>query len=166
MRRPLIAVLAVAAIAAAWWLWPTETRRVRARLTALADAVSVPAGETDLARVARLAALARLLAPDVTLEGPNGATVIRGRETVVGIATRLGSTGGATTIELTDIAVALDASATSASATATVRARDTKPTAIEGVTGETVRIDLARISGDWLVTRGAIERTLKRPEVR
>jgi hypothetical protein len=89
IRRPgtFAAVLLIAL--AAWWYWPTDRRRIVAAGRELAEAASIPAAEPDLARVARAAALSRLLAPGVRLIGPAGRVGIEGREGALALATRL-----------------------------------------------------------------------------
>jgi hypothetical protein len=71
MSRRVITVAGVLVVAiAAWWLWPTDRRRIIAAGRELAQAASIPANEPDLARVTRAATLSRMLAPDVRLLGP------------------------------------------------------------------------------------------------
>jgi hypothetical protein len=90
MSRRVITVAGVLVVAlAAWWLWPTDRRRIIAAGRELAQAASIPANEPDLARVTRAARLSRLLAPDVRLLGPSGRAGIDGREAALGLATRL-----------------------------------------------------------------------------
>ena len=52
-------LLAVIAGGAAFFLWPSEASRVRARVLAAADAISARPGEGDFDRLARLAGLAK-----------------------------------------------------------------------------------------------------------
>jgi hypothetical protein len=88
-RRMLGYAAALLLAAAAFWYWPTDRRRIIAAGRELAEVASIPATEADLARVARAAALSRLLAPGVRLVGPSGRVVIDGREAALGLATRL-----------------------------------------------------------------------------
>jgi hypothetical protein len=166
MRRLVAAGSAIVVIAAVWWLWPTETRRVRTRVIALAHAVSVPAGEPDLQRVARMAALARGLAADVSLEGPEDGRAITGREAVVGLASRLGSLAGPASIELSGVNVAVDDLGSSAAVTATVHLRTSEHPDVQRLESEAVRIELTKVAGEWLVTRVAAERALTKPALR
>jgi len=161
-RRLVTAVAVTAAIAAAWWLWPTDTRRIRSRLTSLASAVSVPAGEPDLQRVTRLAALARGLALDVSLHPGDGMPILADRDAVVALASRLGSIGGPTSIELSNIEIDVDADGRDAVATALVRVR-TGGDAVRPLDNHVVRFELVKVDGDWLLRRAAPEQALVRP---
>ena len=51
----------------AWWLWPNEERVILSRLSDLAGKVSVRAGESPLARVARASKTVEFFTPDVTM---------------------------------------------------------------------------------------------------
>lgn len=162
MWRSLAAAAGIAAIVAAWWLWPTDARRVRARLTALASAVSVTAGEPDLERVTRLAALSRGLAPDVALEPDDGSSGIRGREAVVALVSRLGSIGGPTSVELSDVEVSVESSGAHAVATAIVTVRSGGDS-VRQFDGHAVRFDFVKADGDWLLQRAGPDPVLARP---
>jgi hypothetical protein len=90
VSRRIAAVAGVLVVAlGAWWLWPTDRRRIIAAGRELAQAASIPVNEPDLARVTRAAVLSRLLAPGVRLVGPTGRVGIDGREAALGLATRL-----------------------------------------------------------------------------
>jgi hypothetical protein len=171
IRLLLIAVLVVAAVVAFRW-WRDPAREVRGRVNAAAAAVSSRAGEGDLDRVARLAGLGKLLAPDVVVEAAPGEATsvpgIRGRDAVVGLASQLAAAGGPQTIELTDVQVTLDDAKTRAIVTAVVRVTSASPgeTPRAGLAssfhGDVVRIELTRNSGDWLIARAAPEPALRR----
>jgi hypothetical protein len=111
--------------------------------------------------VARAAALARTLAPDVVVEtGPDGPSV-QGRETVVGVASRIG-TGGALAVTLDGIELAIDGDAGRATATALARVAGAGANEAASYDGAEVRIELARIDGAWRIVRVAPDRTLSR----
>jgi len=88
-RGALVAGIAVLVAVAAWWWWPTDRRRIIAATRELAETVSVPPSEPDLARVTRAARLSRLLAPDFRLVDAGGRVVVDGRDTAIGFATKL-----------------------------------------------------------------------------
>ena len=88
-RRVVVAGIVVLVAVAAWWWWPTDRRRIIAATQALAETVSVPSSEPDLARVTRAARLSRLLAPDFRLVDAQGRIVVDGRDTAIGFATKL-----------------------------------------------------------------------------
>jgi hypothetical protein len=159
MPRLLAAGVALGAAVAAALFWPTDARRIRATLAAAAEAVSSRAGEAELERVARAAGLARTLAAEVVVEaGPDGPAV-RGRETVVGLASRL-RMQGPLSVEFDGVQLAIDGEAATATAQAFARVRGGSAAEAGGYDGVEVRIDLAKVDGAWLITRVAPERTL------
>ena len=161
MPRLALGVAALALVLGAVWLWPTDARRIRTTLETAAAAVSAPAGERELERVARAASLAKTLAPDVVVEtGPDGPS-LRGRETVVGVAARVGM-AGPLTVALDGIELAVDAGAGRATATAFARVRGDAAGEAGAYDGAEVRIELARIDGTWRIARVSPDRTLTR----
>ena len=168
LRWSLLGVVAIVTAVAAYVLWHDEARVVRARVNAAAAAVSTRAGEGDLDRLARLAGLGKLLAPDVVVEAEPGGAAIRGRDAVVGLASQLAAAGGPQTIELTDVDVTLDDPKIRASVTAVVRVTSASPGEsprtgpASTFHGDVVRIELARNGGDWLITRAVPEPSLRR----
>jgi hypothetical protein len=147
-----MAVLAVAgALAAAWMFWPSDARRVERRLHDLAEAVSVPSGEAELGRVARLAQLAQGLAPDVTFDRGDGSPQTVGRDTLVGLASRLGAGGAPLEVEVDVQQVTVDEAGAEAEATAMVSFETADATTRRLVAGEEVTFVLRKIAGEWLV---------------
>lgn len=86
-------LLAAILLAGWWWLFPTVERQVRAASRELADAVSSPATESDVARLARLARASRYLAPDIAVEAAGGTARLDGREAVIAALNRIGQNG-------------------------------------------------------------------------
>lgn len=162
MWRALAAGAAIAALVAVWWLWPTDARRIRARLAALASAVSVTAGEPDLERVTRLAALSRGLTPDVSLDPGDGTGGLRGREAVVALVSRLGAIGGPTSVALSDVEVSVEPDGARAAATALVTVRSGGEP-VRQFDDHVVRFELVKADGDWLLRRAVPEPTLAPP---
>lgn len=104
----VISVLgAVATVGLAWWLFPTDARRVRAACHELAASLSAPPRESEVARLARLAQLARHLAPEVSVEAEGLDTRIEGRDQAVTLAGRLDPTPAGRTVTLEDLHVAI-----------------------------------------------------------
>jgi hypothetical protein len=158
MRRIALAGLALTAVVAVAWLWPTDARRIRATLEAAAEAASAPAGEGDLQKVARVAGLAKRLAPDVVVDaGPDGPAV-RGRETVVAVASRLAA--GPLRIELDGVDLTIDGGR--AAAAAFVRVRGDHAGEAGEYDGAEVRIELVKTDGTWVIARVTPDRTVTR----
>lgn len=141
--KPRLAVPGVIALAvAAWWFWPTDTRRIVAATTQLAEAASIPKSEPDLARVARAAALSRLLAVDVRLVGSSGRTVIEGREAALGLATRLRPPQGLE-VSVGEVAVVVDDGGRTATAHTVVTLRE------PGADGAPDGLDVRPVTMGW-----------------
>jgi hypothetical protein len=158
-RRGL-AVLLVAGLSAAWWFWPTDERRIAARLHEAADTLSTARAEPDLQRTLRLAGLAAHLAPDIVVESEPGAASVRGRSAVVAVAAQLARAGGGRRFELRDVRVTVDAGGRRATAYAASRVtlEEAVPFAADGV----VRVDLEKVDGEWLIARVVPEPDLAR----
>jgi hypothetical protein len=141
-RRALGYAALVLVAAAAFWYWPTDRRKIIAAGHELAEAVSIPATEPELARVTRAAILSRLLAPDVRLVGPTGRVGIDGREAALGLATRLRPPRGLTvSIAGLDPSFSDDGSMATSRTTVTLR----EP----GVDGAADQVDTRDVEMTW-----------------
>lgn len=118
MRRRSTAVIAtVAVVGLAIWAWrtwwPDDKRDIRNRLTALADDFNE--GTTEgLGTIARAARLGTYFTEDVVVELGQGSPPIHGRETIIGIASRLQLRTSAYRLELLDVNVELRSTADAA----------------------------------------------------
>lgn len=144
-RRTLGYAVAVLVGAAAFWYWPTDRRRIIAAGRELAEAVSIPAAEPELARVTRAAILSRLLAPDVRLVGPSGRAGIDGREAALGLATRLRPPRGLT-VSMTDLDPSFSDDGDTAMSRTTVTLRE------PGVDGAADQVDTREVEMTWTRT--------------
>jgi hypothetical protein len=161
MRRLVPGLAAVVVAAIAFFLWPTEARAIRRALADAAEAVSVPAGEGDLQRVARAAALARRLATDVVVEaGPDG-PAIQGRDMVIGLASRLRMTGPVT-VSFTETDLAIDGATGRAIATGAVQVSGDRPGELAGVDDSGLTVTLTKVDGAWLIARVALVPAVRR----
>ena len=160
MPRPAVAAVALL-VAAAAWFWPTDARRIRATLEAAVEAVSSVPGERELERVARAARLSRALAPDVVVETGAGGPAINGRETVMGVASRVGM-GGPLAVTLDGLEVSLDGDGGRAIATAFARVSGAGASEASRYDGAEIRIELANIDGAWLIARVSTDPTVSR----
>jgi len=144
---------AVALLAVAWACWPTEERAVRTRVTALVEALNGDAGESDLQRIARAAALASALTPDVVVV-LDADRQLNGREAVLGVARQWMQTRRETRVSLD----ALDVTVSAGRATADVVLR------MDDERHE-VRLQLVKPESTWLVQRAEVVSALARPPV-
>ena len=158
----MVIVTALAACA------PSEEREIRNELAVIAEALSVPANDGDLGRLARIASLRRALAPDVqvstgvpSLPGAQIPPEISGRDSVLALAGRWSPPPGGVTVEFVDVNVTLDASRTGAQVYCTVKAAS-GPGEKPVVDARELTIMFARIGGEWLITSVRPEETLIR----
>ena len=156
-------VLAVIVGGTAFLRWPSEASRVRARVTAAAEALSGRAGEGDVDRLARLAGFAKGLAPDVVIEAEPGGPSVRGREAVAAVASQFAAAGGSQRITLSDVAVAFNDNQSRATVTAVAHVTSaTTPGPASARDGDVVRIELVKAGDQWLIARATPEAALAR----
>ena len=147
---------------------PSEERAIRSQLSGMAETLSVPANDGDLGRLARVASLRNVLAPDVqVLTGVTprpGAQIppeISGRDGVLALVGRWSPPPGGVTVEFVDMQVTLDDSRTSAQVYCTVQL--TSGTADKPVVdARELTLGFSRIDGEWLITSIRPEETLNR----
>lgn len=108
-NRKIIAVSALAIALGVWgwrsW-WPDDRRDIRRRLHAF-EAEFNDSTTDGLGTVARAARLASYFTDDVVVELGQGSPPIRGRDTLIGIASRLQMRTAAFTLQLLDLRVDL-----------------------------------------------------------
>jgi hypothetical protein len=153
------AVLLVAAGAVLFACWPSEERRVRARLESLAETLSVPAKEGDLERLARAQRLRTALREDVTVAFEREQLpALSGRDAVAALVARpWPMTSGGVKVELQDLVITLDAARTSADVRFTARVTALDPASNQStLDGRMVSLTMARVEGVWLVSSARI----------
>jgi hypothetical protein len=148
-RIVTVAVLLVALVAL-WRYWPSDERQIQRLVQELTAALQPDGSETDLARVGRLAPLARTLSPDILVEGP---TPLRGREQVMAAAMQAGRAAAGLAIVVRDVEVRVEPSRTTATALVIVAITATDAGDWTDITD--LQLDLTRVNDAWLVTRVA-----------
>ena len=152
MRRTALAVAVSGVILAGLYFWPTDARAIQRTLSRAAEAVSSPAGEGDLQRVARAASLAKCLTTDVVVDaGPDGPSVL-GRETVVGLVSRL-RPAGAATVDAADVRLLIDGPARQATAEVLVRVTAGGSGDVSPFDATELTVHLTKVDGEWLIAR-------------
>ena len=117
----------VALAALAWWLFPSDARKIRRASEELAVLVSVPPGEAEVARLARASRLGQRLAEDFVAEVAEEPTWSADRDTVVSYVARLSGAPGGTTVTLDDLEVEVTAGGHAATARAVATVREPDP---------------------------------------
>ena len=153
LTRTIVVAIGVAVIGlAVYLLRPSEERRVRARLEAGAKALSVPAGETDFARLARLVELRGFLAEDAVVRfAREGQAPIHGRDAIVGLAARALAPMGAR-VELHEVRVTMRDANTVADVMLEVRLLSQDPAAESPIIdARSVGLTWRKVDGTWVV---------------
>jgi hypothetical protein len=145
-------------------LWPSDARVVRGRVKAAAEAVSARPGEADIERLARIAGLSKLLAPDILVEEHPGGPAVRGRDTVVAVVGRLSAAGGPQQVELSDITVVVDDAKSHATVIAVAHVSPAPEGLASSYDSQPVRVDFVKdgSSGEWLISRATFVAALDR----
>lgn len=130
-----------------WWF--NQNRIVKRRLGELAATLSVPAGEADVDRLARLARLRRYLADDVSVTGWRSGPERPSRDAVVAAAANWTPDGGGS-VDFVDVDVKVDEDGARAFITAEVTTRD-PGTATPALESHEAALSLIRHDGAWVV---------------
>jgi hypothetical protein len=146
----------------------SDERAIRNQMSSIAKTLTVPANDGELGRIARIAALRNVLAPDIhvstAMSARPGAAVppeLVGRDAVLALVGRWVPPPGGVTVEFVDVQVTLDDSRTTATVYCTAKASsgpDERPL----VDARELTIGFAKMDGAWLVTLVRPEDTLMR----
>jgi hypothetical protein len=170
----VVVVIFVVCVGAAYFWWPSEERAVRNRLRALAEALSVPAQDTDITRVTRLAQLRRYFADDVEIRRGTSDPQSISRDAVLGAVASWQPAPGGVTIEFVDVQVTLGSDKTSATVYLTAKISAHEARGGEG-TGEPsgepktsidareAHVGMVKRNGEWVVASVESDETLQRP---
>jgi hypothetical protein len=131
-----------------WWFNPA--RAVKQRLGEVAGALSVPEGETDIARVARVVRLGRYLADDLRVRA--GAEEIRSRETAVAIAAAWKPPHGSGDVHFADVQVFIESETAAHAYLAVELTSLDRPSGQPMVDSRDASVSLARRNGEWVIT--------------
>jgi hypothetical protein len=145
-----------------------DERAIRSQTDAIAQALTVPANEGELGRVARIASLRNGLAENIVISTgvatSPGAPVpqeLVGRDAVLGLAARWAPPAGGVAVEFVDVQVMLDGGGTTAQVYCTAQATS-GPAERPLVDARELTIGFSKIEGAWLVTSVRPEETLAR----
>jgi hypothetical protein len=159
-RTALVIASLIAVVAIAYELWPTDERAIRRRLNAVATTISVPAGESQLARIARVGTLRSYLADDIHLR--NGTQEITSRDGLLAFVASFTPTADFT-VELLDTHIALDADRQTAQVYTDVKMTSRDTSGAPTVDAREAAVSMANRQGEWVVTAAETRETLRRP---
>lgn len=148
--KAIAGALAITLLAFWGWRswWPDDKRDIRRRLNAFESDFND--STTDgLGAVARAARIGSYFTDDVVVELGQGSPPIRGRETLIGMASRLQTRTSAFTLQLLDIKVEVQApSEADVRLTASFRRRSL-PSGDESIDAQEFAVRMVKTDGEW-----------------
>ena len=166
----VLVVLVVLAVGYRWWA--SDERAITRQLDALAGALSVTGQEGELGPITRIAALRKVLAPDLQVSavpapsvsgmGAGTPMTLVGRDQALALVSRWIPPPGGMTVAFVDVDVSVGDDRVSAevSCTATVTSR---PTSGErAIEAHELSMRLTKTDGTWLLARVQTEDPLAR----
>ena len=150
--RPLILGLIAAVLAFYGYrtLFPDDERQIRDQLDRVATALSVSGEESDVGRLARIAALSSDLAIDVRVEGTTPGEPLKGRDAVMAAAVRVAAAIGDLRLAFLDTEVGFEDGRQQALVHLTAEARF-KAAGESGIDARELDIIFRKTGGRWLV---------------
>ena len=143
-----------------WWFNPA--RAIKLRLGQVAAALSVPALDSEIARLERLADLRKYLASDVRVDIA-GTPLMTTREAVLGTIANLPPATGGIDVQFVDAQVTVD-SVDQGRAYLTVRvATPDRQTGERTIDSREATLTLGRRGGEWVVTSAESKLAPTRP---
>jgi hypothetical protein len=131
-----------------WWFNPA--RAVKQRLGQVAGALSVPEGEADVARLARIAKLRGYLADDLRVHA--GAQEISSRDTALAIAAGWKPEPGSGDVHFADVQVFIESETAAHAYLAVELTSLNKESGHSTVDSRDASVSLAKRDGEWVVT--------------
>jgi len=145
----------------AYRYWPSDEREIRRHLSNLAEALSVPGDETEVARITRIAAMREYFAPDVRFRV--GSEQIVSRDALIAVIGRLSLLSGVA-VEFVDVTVALAEDHSSAEVTLTAKIASTnRQTGEKTLDVQGAAVQMRDTEGDWVITSAEPRELPQRP---
>jgi hypothetical protein len=133
-----------------WWWNPA--RAVKRQLGELAARLSVPASETDLARVTRVAQLRRYFAPDVRVQFGAEGPEITSRDALLAAVSMMRPPSGGWDVQFVDVQIKMDSGlASRAYLIVELKGRDAR-TGEPTVDAREASVAMAKQNDDWVIT--------------
>lgn len=163
-RRVAVAAVAVVSVAvAAWFLLARgdETTVIKARLNRFADEINQSTRD-GFGTAARAIQLSTYLTDDIEIDLGQGATPIRGRATVIGMAERLQPRTAAFTLTFQDVTVVLNPGETTATVQLTAEfVRRSITTGEESLDAREFSLAMKKVNGEWCISQATAVQVLK-----
>jgi hypothetical protein len=157
-RVALAVVLGAAAVYAVQQLFPSEERRIRRQLDAIADdASNVTPGLSGVATAARLATY---FTEDVVIDAGGGLQPLRGRDTILALA-RSVHTRGAARVSVTNADITVAPERTTAAVTLTVTVTRDVNSGKESLDARELALTMVKRDAGWLISHVTAVDTLR-----
>jgi len=161
-RTAAIGLAAIAIAAVAWLFWPEgDEGAIRRRLHALAEEANTPT-DNGLGTIAKAARMGDYFTEQVLVEPGAGSEPISGRDTVIGMATRLRQATGPAIVDLKDLTVEKRAGSNIVDVTLTVTftRRDSR-TSEQTMDAREFGLEVQKEGGEWRIARVVAVDTLR-----
>jgi hypothetical protein len=156
-----MAVIAVAVVLTARYLFWNDTRDVRRRLDAIAETAGTWRGETEVERAAKEAQLGKFVTDDVMIR-TDASAFVGGRPAVVRFALEGAATYGQIRLSLDDVQIErIDPSTAAVFLTLNISGENAQ---VPDPAPRQVHATFQKIDGEWLLSRGELLRTLEAPK--
>jgi sugar/nucleoside kinase (ribokinase family) len=157
MKRAAVPALVLVAVVAGGYrmLFPSEARRVRARLDGLVELINAPPGE-GVDGLARAVRIGNAFAPDVVVDFGDGPP-LHGRETVMAVASRLQERARTVKVNIEDVDIVVGSDRSSADVDLTVTV-----TTSDSTDAREFQLQMLKPEGAWLISRATVVRVLQK----
>jgi hypothetical protein len=132
-----------------WWFNPS--RAIKQRLGEVAAALSVPAADSDIARLERLAQLRKYLADDVRVD-VGGAQPIVSRDAVLAILGSFRPVAGGVDVAFVDTQITVDSADQGRAYLTVALTTPDRQTGERTLDSRDAAVTLARRGGEWVIT--------------
>ena len=144
-----------------WWFNPA--RAVKRRLGEVAATLSVPAADSDVGRVTRLAQLRHYLAEDIHVRAGASGPEITSRDVAMAAVATWAPAPGGRDVQFVDVQITVDSDTTArAYLTVEVTSPD-RQTRQPTVDAREAMVVLAKRNGEWVITDAESKETPTRP---
>jgi hypothetical protein len=157
----IVVALLVGYFSYQWWFNPA--RAVKRRLGDVAAVLSIPAEDTDIGRVTRVAQLRRYLADDIHVRAGASAQAVTSRDVVLGIVAAFIPPPGGWDVGFADVQVTVESEST-ARADLSIEITTRTPQGQPSMDAQDAAVVLAKRDGEWVITSAATKLPPVRPQ--
>jgi hypothetical protein len=144
-----------------WWFNPA--RAVKRRLGEVAAALSVPAADSDVGRVTRLAQLRQYLAEEIHVRAGASGPEITSRDVVLAAIAGWTPSPGGRDVQFVDVQITVDSDSTARAYLTLETTSPDRQSRQPTVDAREAIVVLAKRSGEWVITNAESKETLTRP---